>query len=154
MKTAGMDGCEIVASHGYLPSQFLNPRVNQRDDEYGGALENRLRFLREVVADIRSKVGRDFVVGLRITGDEKDADSIEASEVLQFCRMLDGDAATLDYYNVIAGSSASLAGAIHIVPPMIVENAYVAPFAKAMKAVVSKPCSWPAASTSRRPPSR
>ena len=139
MKTAGMDGCEIVASHGYLPSQFLNPRVNLRDDAYGGSMENRLRFLREVVADIRSKVGRDFVVGLRITGDEKDADSIEASEVLQFCRMLDGDAATLDYYNVIAGTSATLAGAIHIVPPMIVESAYVAPFAKAMKAMVSKP---------------
>jgi 2,4-dienoyl-CoA reductase-like NADH-dependent reductase (Old Yellow Enzyme family) len=139
MKTAGMDGCEIVASHGYLPSQFLNPRVNLRDDEYGGSMANRLRFLREVVADIRSKVGKDFVVGLRITGDEKDADSIEASEVLQFCRMLEGDAATLDYYNVIAGTSATLAGAIHIVPPMIVENAYVAPFAKAMKAVVSKP---------------
>ena len=82
---------------------------------------------------------REFVVGLRITGDEKDADSIEASEVLQFCRMLDGDAATLDYYNVIAGTSATLAGAVHIVPPMIVENAYVAPFAKAMKSVVSKP---------------
>jgi len=139
MKAAGLDGCEIVASHGYLPAQFLNPRVNRRDDEYGGSMENRLRFLREVIADIRSKVGLDFVVGLRITGDEKDADSIEASEVLQFCRMLDGDALTLDYYNVIAGSSASLAGAIHIVPPMIVENAYVAPFAKAMKAVVSKP---------------
>jgi 2,4-dienoyl-CoA reductase-like NADH-dependent reductase (Old Yellow Enzyme family) len=139
MKAAGLDGCEIVASHGYLPAQFLNPRVNRREDEYGGAMENRLRFLREVVADIRAKVGREFVVGLRITGDEKDADSIEASEVLQFCRMLDGDAATPDYYNVIAGSSASLAGAVHIVPPMIVENAYVAPFAKAMKAVVSKP---------------
>jgi 2,4-dienoyl-CoA reductase-like NADH-dependent reductase (Old Yellow Enzyme family) len=139
MKTAGLDGCEIVASHGYLPAQFLNPRVNLRDDDYGGSMENRLRFLREVVADIRGKVGKDFVVGLRITGDEKDGDSIEASEVLQFCKMLNGDAATLDYYNVIAGSSASLAGAIHIVPPMIVENAYVAPFAKAMKSVVSKP---------------
>jgi 2,4-dienoyl-CoA reductase-like NADH-dependent reductase (Old Yellow Enzyme family)/NADPH-dependent 2,4-dienoyl-CoA reductase/sulfur reductase-like enzyme len=139
MKTADMDGCEIVASHGYLPAQFLNPRVNQRDDEYGGAMENRLRFLREVIADIRGKVGKDFVVGLRITGDEKDCDSIEASEVLQFCKMLDGDAATLDYYNVIAGTSATLAGAIHIVPPMIVENAYVAPFAKAMKSVVTKP---------------
>jgi len=129
MKAAGLDGCEIVASHGYLPAQFLNPRVNRRDDEYGGAMENRLRFLREVVADIRAKVGRDFVVGLRITGDEKDADSIEASEVLQFSRTLDGDAASPDYYNVSAGTSASLACAIHIVPPMIVENAYVAPFA-------------------------
>src|SRR5262245_30014017 len=139
MKAAGLDGCEVVASHGYLPAQFLNPRVNQREDEYGGSMENRLRFLREVVADIRAKVGREFVVGLRITGDEKDADSIEASEVLQFCKMLDGDAAPPDYYTVIAGSSASLAGAIHAVPRRSVENAYVAPFAKAMKAVVSKP---------------
>src|SRR5262249_39051379 len=139
MKTAGLDGCEIVASHGYLPAQFLNPRVNRRDDAYGGSMENRLRFLPQVLAGSRGKVGKDFVIGLRITGDEKDADSIEASEVLQFCKMLEGDAATPDYYNVIAGSSASLAGAVHIVPPMIVENAYVAPFAKAMKAVGSKP---------------
>src|SRR5499433_3557327 len=93
----------------------------------------------EIVASIRGKVGAGFVVGIRITGDERDADTIEASEVLQFCKMLDGDAGGLDYYNVIAGTSASLAGAVHIVPPMIVENAYVAPFAKAMKAVVSKP---------------
>src|SRR5262249_59726430 len=139
MKPAGLDGCEIAASHGSLPAQFLNPRVNRRDDEYGGSMENRLRFLREVVADIRGKVGKEFVIGLRITGDERDADTIEASEVLQFCKMLDGDAGGLDYYNVIAGTSASLAGAVHIVPPMIVENAYVAPFAKAMKAVVAKP---------------
>jgi 2,4-dienoyl-CoA reductase-like NADH-dependent reductase (Old Yellow Enzyme family) len=139
MQKAGLDGCEIVASHGYLPAQFLHPRINRRDDEYGGSMENRLRFLREVVADIRAKVGAGFVVGVRITGDERDADTIEASEVLQFCRMLDGDAGGLDYYNVIAGTSASLAGAVHIVPPMIVENAYVAPFAKAMKSVVSKP---------------
>ena len=139
MQKAGLDGCEIVASHGYLPAQFLHPRVNQRDDEYGGSKENRLRFLREVIADIRAKVGPAFVVGMRITGDERDADTIEAGEVLQFCKMLDGDSGGLDYYNVIAGTSASLGGAVHIVPPMIVENAYVAPFAKAMKSVVSKP---------------
>jgi len=139
MQKAGLDGCEIVASHGYLPAQFLHPRVNQRDDEYGGSKENRLRFLREVITDIRAKVGPAFVVGMRITGDERDADTIEAGEVLQFCKMLDGDSGGLDYYNVIAGTSASLGGAVHIVPPMIVENAYVAPFAKAMKSVVSKP---------------
>ncbi len=49
MQTAGMDGVEIVASHGYLPAQFLNPRVNLRDDAYGGDLDGRLRFLREVI---------------------------------------------------------------------------------------------------------
>lgn len=139
MREAGLDGVEIVASHGYLPAQFLNPRVNRREDEYGGSDENRLRFLREIIADIRTKVGQDFVVGMRISGDEKDHDGLTAEEVLAACKALDGDAGGLDYYNVIAGSSASFAGAIHIVPPMAVENAYVAPFAAATKAVVSKP---------------
>src|ERR1700679_1740296 len=72
METAGLDGVEIVASHGYLPSQFLNPRVNLRDDGYGGDLEGRLRFLREVIADIRAKVSDGFVVGLRISATEID----------------------------------------------------------------------------------
>ena len=139
MKAGGLDGVEIVASHGYLPAQFLNPRVNLRDDAYGGSDEGRLRFLREIVADIRAKTGPDFVVGMRISGDEKDHDGLTAEEVLTACRALDSDADGLDYYNVIAGSSASLAGAVHIVPPMVIENAYVAPFAAAVKAVVSKP---------------
>ncbi|MCS4558777.1 hypothetical protein L9G74_20355, partial [Shewanella sp. C32] len=47
---AGVDGVEIVASHGYLPAQFLNPRINRRQDAYGGSDENRLRFLRRIVA--------------------------------------------------------------------------------------------------------
>ena len=46
---AGLDGVEVVASHGYLPAQFLNPRVNLRTDRYGGSPENRLRFLRETI---------------------------------------------------------------------------------------------------------
>lgn len=138
MREAGLDGCEIVASHGYLPAQFLHPRVNRREDEYGGSKENRLRFLREVIASIRSKSGTDFVVGLRISGDDRDSDPLGESEVLEFCRMLDGDGG-LDYYNVIAGNSASIQGAIHIVPPMMIEHGYVAPFAAAMKAIVKKP---------------
>lgn len=50
---AGLDGVEVVASHGYLPAQFLNPRVNLRSDGYNGSLEQRLRFLREVLAAVR-----------------------------------------------------------------------------------------------------
>ena len=53
MRQAGLDGVEVVASHGYLGAQFLNPRVNQREDTYGGSTENRLRFLREVLQAIR-----------------------------------------------------------------------------------------------------
>ena len=60
MQTAGIDGVEIVASHGYLPAQFLNPRVNVRDDAYGGDLEGRLRFLREVIQSIRAATDNFF----------------------------------------------------------------------------------------------
>ncbi len=135
---AGFDGCEIVASHGYLPAQFLNPNVNHRDDDYGGCVENRLRFLREIAADIRAKTSSGFVVGFRITGEEHDGQALEAGEVLTFCRLLDGDG-VIDYFNVVSGTSASLKGAIHIVPPMFFANAYSAPFAAALKQVVGKP---------------
>jgi 2,4-dienoyl-CoA reductase-like NADH-dependent reductase (Old Yellow Enzyme family) len=139
LKTAGLDGVEIVASHGYLPAQFLSPRCNQREDEYGGSFENRLRFLREVIAAIRAEVGSRFVVGIRLSGDEMGHDGLEDSEVLAAYAALDADGG-LDYYNVIAGSSATIAGSVHIVPPMFVESTgYVAPFAAAVKAKVTKP---------------
>jgi 2,4-dienoyl-CoA reductase-like NADH-dependent reductase (Old Yellow Enzyme family) len=136
MREAGADGVEIVASHGYLPAQFLNPRVNRRTDAYGGSEENRLRFLREVVAAIRRDAGPELVVGMRISGDEKDHEGLEESESLAACVAL-GD--SLDYLNVIAGTSASLGGAVHIVPPMAIGHAYVAPFAAAVKARVKIP---------------
>jgi 2,4-dienoyl-CoA reductase-like NADH-dependent reductase (Old Yellow Enzyme family) len=138
LKQAGLDGVEIVASHGYLPAQFLNPNVNRREDAYGGTLDNRMRFLREVAKAIRNKVDSDFVVGVRISGDERDPETLEASEVFEICRVLDADQ-MLDYFHVIAGTSASLQGAIHIVPPMYYEAGYVAPFAARVKALVSKP---------------
>ena len=71
---AGIDGVEVVASHGYLPAQFLNPRVNLRDDEYGA---EPLRFLREVLEAAReAAAGR--VVGLRISVDERTHDGLRA----------------------------------------------------------------------------
>ena len=84
---AGFDGCEIVASHGYLPAQFLNPDVNQREDDYGGSLENRLRFLREVVADIRAQdraAASSSACGS--PARRHDSQSLDAPEVLSFCR--------------------------------------------------------------------
>jgi 2,4-dienoyl-CoA reductase-like NADH-dependent reductase (Old Yellow Enzyme family) len=136
METAGVDGVEIVASHGYLPAQFLNTHVNFREDEYGGEFANRLRFLREVIEEVRGSVGPDFIVGLRISGDEKDDEGLEEAESLRAITTL---APLLDYVNVIAGSSAKLGSATHIVPPMFVDGAYVAPFAAAVKAAVDIP---------------
>lgn len=136
MAEAGLDGVEIVGSHGYLPAQFLNPRVNLREDRWGGSPENRRRFLVEVLDAVRAAVGPDVAVGMRLSGDEADAEGLTEAESLEHIAAL---APRLDYVNVIAGTSASLGGAVHIVPPMMIENAYVAPFAAAVKAKVAIP---------------
>ncbi len=138
MEEAGADGVEIVASHGYLPAQFLNPRVNLRADAYGGSLENRLRFLSAAANGIRARVGDGFVVGLRISADESSHDGLGQDEVMAACAMLEREG-SLDYYSVVAGSSASLLGSTHIVPPMNYEAGYTAPFGAAMRARVTKP---------------
>ena len=138
LRDAGLDGVEVVASHGYLPAQFLNPRVNLRTDRYGGSPENRLRFLRETIAAIRDAIGREPVVGLRISIDEITPEGLTPDDVLPALAVLDGDG-LIDYVSVVAGTSATLAGSGHIVPPMTLPNAYTAPLAARAKAVVSIP---------------
>jgi 2,4-dienoyl-CoA reductase-like NADH-dependent reductase (Old Yellow Enzyme family)/thioredoxin reductase len=130
MQSAGVDGVEIVASHGYLPAQFLSPRVNVRDDAYGGDLDGRLRFIREVIADIRSKVSDGFVVGMRISGTELDEQGLTEDETFEAVARL-GD--SIDYVHITLGTSATLGGAIHIAPPMTSKNAYVVPYAARIK---------------------
>ena len=70
VKKAGCDGVELHASHGYLIQQFLSPATNNRTDEYGGSLENRMRFLMEIIDDVRAKCGNDFPLIVRLTVDE------------------------------------------------------------------------------------
>ncbi len=136
MHAADLDGVEIVASHGYLPAQFLNPRINQREDEYGGSHENRRRFIQEIIADIRAKTSEDFVIGLRISGGERDEEGLSEDEALAAITAL---STKLDYVHVTAGTSASLGGAIHIAPPMTIPPAYLASYAAKAKAAVSIP---------------
>jgi 2,4-dienoyl-CoA reductase-like NADH-dependent reductase (Old Yellow Enzyme family)/thioredoxin reductase len=138
LRTAGLDGVEIVASHGYLPAQFLGPRVNVRTDAYGGSPQNRLRFLRETIAAVRDALDPGAVVGLRISIDEMAPDGLTPDESLAALASLDADGA-LDYVNVVAGTSATLAGSDHIVPPMTMANGYTAPLAAAARAVVRVP---------------
>ena len=137
MWAAGLDGVEVVASHGYLPAQFLNPRVNLRQDAYGGDAAGRLRFLAEVLAAIRAATDARFVIGLRISAGERDDEGLTPAEALEACVALqDG----LDYVNVTTGTSASLGGAVHIAPPMAFAPGYVAPdagrFRKALRVPV------------------
>lgn len=70
VQKAGCDGVELHASHGYLIQQFLSPNTNKRTDEYGGSLENRMRFLLEIIDGIRANCGKDFPIVVRLTVDE------------------------------------------------------------------------------------
>ncbi|MRH44461.1 NADH oxidase [Aquibacillus halophilus] len=69
-KLAGFSGVQIHAAHGYLISQFLSPRHNQREDEWGGSIENRFKFLAEIYHAIRTKVGDNFAVGVKINSSD------------------------------------------------------------------------------------
>lgn len=69
-KKAGFDGIEIHAAHGYLIHEFLSPNCNHRIDEYGGTYENRMRLLREVMAEVRNQVGEDFPISVRFSAQE------------------------------------------------------------------------------------
>src|SRR6185437_9793971 len=135
MAEAGADGVEIVASHGYLPAQFLSATVNRREDEYGGSFENRLRFMRDITSAVRRQAPAELILGTRISADEYDPAGFANEEALAICVALRDD---FDYFNVIAGTSASASGAVHIAPPMTVKNAYLAPFARQLKKAIGK----------------
>lgn len=135
---ARLDGVELVASHGLLFAQFLNPATNQRSDRYGGSRENRMRFLADCLAAVRAKVGPDLVVGMRISVEEVEQDGLDAAEVIAVCKQL-AAAGALDYVNATIGSMSGLGGSIHVVPPMDHATAYVAPKAATLRAAVGLP---------------
>ena len=135
---AGLDGIEVLASHGLLFSQFLNPRTNTRSDRYGGSRENRLRALLDTLRMIRTRVGEGMVLGIRISVEEIESDGLDEAEVIAICRDLK-QANAIDYVNTTIGSMAGLGGSIHVVPPMEIAHAYVAPQAGSLRAAVGLP---------------
>ncbi|MEG0978520.1 MAG: NAD(P)/FAD-dependent oxidoreductase [Oscillospiraceae bacterium] len=70
VQASGADGVEIHASHGYLIQQFLSPYTNKRKDEYGGNLKNRMRFLLDIISEVRRECGDNFPIVVRLTVDE------------------------------------------------------------------------------------
>lgn len=100
-KEGGLDGLETMTG-GHLTGQFLSPMTNRRSDAYGGSLENRLRFIREVHAEIRRRVGDDFVVGIRYVIDEKKAGWLTPDEALKAAEILEKDG-IIDFFNLNLG---------------------------------------------------
>jgi 2,4-dienoyl-CoA reductase-like NADH-dependent reductase (Old Yellow Enzyme family)/thioredoxin reductase len=135
---AGFDGIELLASHGLLISDFLNPRHNQRTDRYGGSFEYRLRFLTDLLAVVRKGLGDGPVLGIRISVEEAEPGGLEKDEVIAICQALKA-AGAIDYVNTTYGSMQGLGGSVHVVPPMEIEHAYVAPKAGTLRAAVGLP---------------
>jgi 2,4-dienoyl-CoA reductase (NADPH2) len=101
-KDAGYDGVEVHGAHGYLVAQFLSPASNRRADAYGNSLEGRLRFLREIVEEIRTRCGATFPLGVRLSASEQTADGLALDDTLEIVDALQ-EAAPVDYLSVTAG---------------------------------------------------
>jgi len=86
VKEAGFTGVQIHCAHGYLLSQFLNPLINKRDDQWGGSLENRARIIRKIIVSVRKAVGPDFPIGVKLNS----ADFQKGGFTLEECSQVSG----------------------------------------------------------------
>ena len=101
-RESGLDGVEIHGAHGYLPQQFLSANTNKRDDEYGGSLENRMRFLLEIMRACRQYASRDFAIGVRLAADAS-LGGIGAQENISVLEALQSEQ-LIDFVDVSFGS--------------------------------------------------
>ena len=102
VREAGFDGVEIHGGTGYLIVQFLSPRTNHRTDQYGGSLENRMRFPLEVVDAVMEEVGRDYPVGYRFLADEWLPNGLHPEETAVMAKELENRG--IAYLSVMAGT--------------------------------------------------
>ncbi len=112
---AGLDGIE-VQSYGHFFDGFISPATNRRDDELGGSLEARLTFPRRVLRAIREAVGPDFVVGIRMSMDERDPEGLTRADALEAMRRFTDDG--IDFLSVIRGTIESDAHLAEVIPSM------------------------------------
>jgi len=132
VKEAGMDGIELeCASH--MIAQFLSPGTNKREDEYGGGVENRMRFLREVIASVRKRVGADMVLGVRMICDEDWQKGLVKEDGVAVARALKAEG-QIDFISVIRGRSATDEALSRVIPNMGTPSAPHLEFAGSIRA--------------------
>jgi 2,4-dienoyl-CoA reductase-like NADH-dependent reductase (Old Yellow Enzyme family) len=115
-KAGGLDGIELNIYTGHLLDEFLSPVRNFRRDEYGGSFENRIRFPLEVIRAIRTAVGDEFLVGVRMSFDEQRQDGLGPDEAVRIARRFTD--AGIDFLSVIRGYLDTDAQLTKIIPPM------------------------------------
>ncbi|WP_211222107.1 NAD(P)-binding protein [Nocardioides halotolerans] len=101
-RRGGFDGVELHLAHGYLLHQFLSPLYNLRSDAYGGDLDGRTRFPREVLAAVRARVGDDFTVGIRVVADERHPRGLGPADCREVIARLRAEA-RVDFVDLAAG---------------------------------------------------
>ena len=133
---AGFAGVQVHAAHGYLVSQFLSPRANRRDDGYGGSLENRARFLLEVIAAVRAAVRPGFAVMLKLNSADFQRGGFDDSDALTVMGLLEGRG--VDLLEISGGSYESPA-MVGLKASTLAREAYFLEFAERARAATKIP---------------
>jgi len=147
VQAAGFTGVQVHAAHGYLLSQFLSPRSNQRTDRYGGELANRARALLEVVASVRAAVGPDFPLAVKLNSADFQKGGFAFEDSLEVAKWL--EEASVDLIEISGGTyeQPRLIGVEgmedvedqHVAQSTMMREAYFVDFAMAMQEKVSIP---------------
>ncbi len=114
IQAAGLDGFEIDA-YGHLPDQFWSPATNQRDDDYGGSLDNRMRFSLRVLQAMRDAVGPDFLIGVRMVADEDWDIGLTRADGIEIARRF-AAGGVVDFLNIIRGHMETDNALSHVIP--------------------------------------
>lgn len=132
----GFDGVEIMISFDTsILQNFLTPRFNDRTDEYGGSLENRMRFPLQVIRAAREAIGDRGMFGLKIIGDEMIEGGLDQAEIQEICRIIDSEN-LVDYFHVCFGTRASFE---LMLPDMVYPAGFAAYLAAGVREVVDVP---------------
>ena len=133
-QTAGFDAVEIHAGHSYLISQFLSPITNKRTDEFGGSVENRTRFCRMVIDEVRKQVGPFFPIMLRLSADELMEGGNTLDDTLEYLDYLQEE---VDIFDVSCGLNGSIQ---YQIDANYLPDGWRSYMSKAVKEKFNKPC--------------
>ena len=133
-QTAGFDAVEIHAGHSYLISQFLSPITNKRTDEFGGSVENRTRFCRMVIDEVRKQVGPFFPIMLRLSADELMEGGNTLDDTLEYLDYLQEE---VDIFDISCGLNGSIQ---YQIDANYLPDGWRSYMAKAVKEKFNKPC--------------
>ena len=133
-----IDGVEIACQSGALIEQFWSPAMNYRTDRYGGSLENRMRFGLEVLEAVRQDIGEDYVVGIRMSGDEMLRGGLNQDDCTAIAEVY-ADSGLIDFISVVGAQPTDTLSVAKIWPTMWVPTAAYLPLAGAIKAVSDVP---------------